>query len=82
VLQSRTRVPQTGIENLVQAVGEVAQPIAASGATEGRHGMVLVRGELWRATATMAIPKGTRVRIVRVDGLTIQVEPVDAVSRP
>jgi membrane-bound serine protease (ClpP class) len=75
VLKSRALLPQTGVERLVQQVGEVAEPIGGGAATDGRRGMVLVRGELWRATATTAIPKGARVRIVHVDGLTLYVEP-------
>ena len=82
VLKSRALLPQTGVDRLMQEVGEVAEPIGGGSATDGRRGMVLVRGELWRAAATTAIPKGARVRIVRVDGLTLDVEPVEAASRP
>jgi membrane-bound serine protease (ClpP class) len=39
-------------------------------------GTVLVRGEIWQAHATTTVPKGSRVRVRRVDGLTLEVEPV------
>lgn len=38
-------------------------------------GKVLVRGELWEARATAKIPRGARVRVRGVDGLTLEVEP-------
>jgi membrane-bound serine protease (ClpP class) len=81
VLQSRAWTPQTGVEELRHEVGDVAEPIVGGAADDRGRGLVLVRGELWRATATTAIPKGARVRIVRVEGLTLYVEPVHAPSR-
>jgi membrane-bound serine protease (ClpP class) len=81
VLKSRAWTPQTGVESLVREVGEVAEQIGDGSATDGRRGLVLVRGELWRAAAASAIPKGARVRIVRADGLTLYVEPVDGTPR-
>jgi membrane-bound serine protease (ClpP class) len=78
VLKSRALLPQTGVDRMVQEMGEVAEPIGGGAAADGTHGMVLVRGELWRAAATTAIAKGARVRIVRVEGLTLYVEPADA----
>jgi membrane-bound serine protease (ClpP class) len=81
VLKSRAWTPQTGVESMVREVGEVAEQIGDGSATDGRRGLVLVRGELWRAAAASAIPKGARVRIVRADGLTLYVEPVDGTPR-
>jgi membrane-bound serine protease (ClpP class) len=76
VLRSRAWTPQTGVEQLVQEVGEVTEPIGGGAAGNGGRGMVLMHGELWRAAAVTAIPRGARVRVVRVDGLTLHVEPV------
>jgi membrane-bound serine protease (ClpP class) len=73
VLRSRAWAPQTGVEELVREVGEVREPIGADAASRG---MVFVHGELWRAVASQPIPRGARVRILRVDGLTLVVEPV------
>jgi membrane-bound serine protease (ClpP class) len=80
VLQSRAWTTQTGVEEMRHEVGEVAEPIGSGAADDRGRGLVRVRGELWRAAATTAIPKGARVRIVRVDGLTLYVEPVEAPS--
>lgn len=57
-----------GVEKMIGEVGEVTQAIDG-------QGMVFVAGELWRAAARAPIAKGTRVRVVRVDGLTVLVEP-------
>jgi membrane-bound serine protease (ClpP class) len=59
-----------GAEALVGKVGEVTQEI------DGK-GMVFVAGELWRAAAAEKIPQGARVRVTRVEGLTVQVEIVE-----
>ena len=41
-----------------------------------RTGPVRVRGEIWNAVTGEAVKAGERLRIVRVDGLTLQVEPL------
>ena len=79
VLKSRLWKFSAGVERMVGEIGEVTQeidPSASLGA--GGKGMVFVSGELWRAAAPGKIPKGARVRVVRVDGLTVHVEPADA----
>jgi membrane-bound serine protease (ClpP class) len=40
-----------------------------------RHGLVRVRGELWNAVTRTPVRAGQRLRVVRVDGLTLEVEP-------
>ena len=73
VLRSRTWKPSTGREELVGEEGEVTEAVAPGNAL----GMVRVHGELWRAAAPgEEIPRGARVRVKKVDGLTLQVEPV------
>ena len=61
---------QTGVERLVGATGEVTERLAPSG-----H--IRVLGELWEAHSSSELPPGTRVRVVAVQGLTLEVEPVD-----
>lgn len=75
VLGSRAWTPQTGLEELVREVGEVRQPVGGAGGRDG--GVVFVHGELWRAVSDRPVPAGARVRIVRVDGLTLFVEPIE-----
>jgi membrane-bound serine protease (ClpP class) len=78
VLRSHSWKPQTGVEELVREVGQVTTSIDGAGS---ERGMVRVHGELWQATSTRAIAEGTRVRVLRVEGLTLHVEPLDQVSR-
>lgn len=74
VLRSRTWKVSTGKEELVGEEGEVKEPIGG----HGTPGMVFVHGELWRAAAPAGetIDKGARVRVRRVEGLVLHVEPV------
>ena len=75
VLRSHVWKPATGKEELIGEEGQVVEPI---GLPEMPAGMVFVHGELWRAAALSGqeIPKGSRVRVRKVEGLTLQVEPV------
>jgi membrane-bound serine protease (ClpP class) len=75
VLRSRTWKQSTGKEELIGEEGEVTMPMISAGGA----GMVFVHGELWRATGAgmQDIPKGARVRVKGVDGLTLFVEPVE-----
>jgi membrane-bound serine protease (ClpP class) len=77
VLRSRRWKPAVGSEGLVGAVGRVTEPVDTTG------GMVFIEGARWRAVRApddtgQKIPVGTRVRVVKVEGLTLQVQPVEA----
>jgi membrane-bound serine protease (ClpP class) len=61
---------RTGAENLVGALGEVTEPLTPLG-------QIRVLGELWQARAPTELPRGTPVRVVKVDGLTLDVEPAE-----
>jgi membrane-bound serine protease (ClpP class) len=80
VVRSRDWQPQTGVETLVHEIGNVTTLIDGGTGTSKR-GMVRIHGELWQATSAGAIAEGTRVRVLRVDGLTLYVEPLEASSR-
>jgi membrane-bound serine protease (ClpP class) len=73
VLRSRSWKRATGREELLGEEGEVTEPVRGAPAT----GMVRVHGELWRAAAVNGgnIPKGARVRVKSIHGLTLDVEP-------
>jgi membrane-bound serine protease (ClpP class) len=60
-----------------QVSGDVAMLQEPAQAIEPfeREGLVRVRGELWRATSSRPVRAGERLRIVRIDGLTLEVEP-------
>jgi membrane-bound serine protease (ClpP class) len=72
-LRARRRPVVSGVEQMVGAEGVVIGP-ASGGA------WVQVHGERWRATGAGPLPPGQRVRIVGLQGLTLQVraEPVTA----
>ncbi len=40
------------------------------------EGKVFVHGELWNATSKSMINKGTKVRVIKVVNLVLDVEPV------
>jgi membrane-bound serine protease (ClpP class) len=71
VLRSRRWKSVTGKEELVGAQGVVTTALPSGG-----EGMIRVHGELWRAVSTEAIAEAKLVRVLRVDGLKMYVEPV------
>jgi len=60
----------TGVENLIGATGEVTAPLAPVG-------QIRVLGELWEARSRSELPERTIVRVVAMDALTLDVEPID-----
>jgi membrane protein implicated in regulation of membrane protease activity len=66
----RHKEVQTGVGTLVGATGEVSEPLAPIG-------QVRVRGEIWEAHSSSELSPGTRVRVIAVNGLTLEVEPAD-----
>jgi membrane-bound serine protease (ClpP class) len=72
VLRSRQWKTATGKEELIGAQGVAVTPLRA-----GAEGMVRVHGELWRAESSSPVQEGEPVRILRVDGLKLYVEPAD-----
>jgi membrane-bound serine protease (ClpP class) len=71
VLKSRKWKTATGKEELVGEEGIVTMALSFSG-----EGMIRVHGELWRAGSRENIPAGEKVRVLRVDGLKLEVEPL------
>ena len=59
----------TGREGLVGEEGEVRERIAP-------RGKVFLHGEIWAAQADRPIEVGARVRVVRVRGMVLDVEPI------
>lgn len=66
--RSRKRRVVTGAEQLLDEPAVALGDFADAGA-------VRVRGEIWNAVAREPIKEGQRLRIVRVNGLTLEVEP-------
>ncbi len=77
MLRSHAWKAVIGTESMVGVIGEVTEPVLR----EKGPGMIFVNGELWRAVRADAdgtgasIPKGAWVRVVKVEGLTLYVEP-------
>jgi membrane-bound serine protease (ClpP class) len=61
--------PATGAETMIGQVGSTLT--ALEPAVVGR---VAIRGEIWLATSDDTIPEGARVRVAKIEGLTLTVE--------
>jgi len=70
VMRARKVHVTTGSEGMVGEIGVARTQLEP-------EGKVFVHGELWNATARTAIAAGARVRVARVDGLRVVVEPAD-----
>jgi membrane-bound serine protease (ClpP class) len=74
-IRAQMRKVETGREGLVGAVGVARTDLAPTGT-------VFVQGELWSAeSADGVIPAGQRVRVVRVDGLRLEVRKEESRER-
>ena len=71
VLRSRSWKNQTGREEMIGAQGTVVTELPL-----GAEGMIRIHGELWRAISNQPVPEGKPVRVVKMDGLKLYVEPV------
>jgi membrane-bound serine protease (ClpP class) len=69
----RHRRVQTGVENLVGSLGEVVEPLMPVG-------QIRVLGELWEAHSQVELPRGTPVRVLKVEGLRLEVEAAGTAS--
>jgi membrane-bound serine protease (ClpP class) len=67
-VRSRRRPVVTGQAGLLHERAEAVESF-------DRRGLVRVQGVLWNAVTQVPVQAGQRLRIVRVDGLTLQVEP-------
>jgi membrane-bound serine protease (ClpP class) len=67
-MRSRRRPQVTGQQTMLSEPAEAVESFQ-------REGMVRVRGELWQAASRVPVARGQRLRIVRVNGLKLEVEP-------
>ena len=72
VLRSRRWKVATGKEELLGEEGIVTTALPSGG-----EGMVRIHGELWRARSAAPVAEGKAVRVVRIDGLKLIVEPTE-----
>jgi len=68
-LRARRNKITTGVQGLIGEIGITQTPLSPAG-------KIFVHGELWDAISSVSISTGERVIVRRVDGLTLQVEPV------
>ncbi|HOX42762.1 MAG TPA: nodulation protein NfeD [Myxococcota bacterium] len=68
IVRSQRRKIRTGSEGMVGDVGEARTDIGPQG------GRAFVHGEWWAAISAEPIPKGSKIEIVRVDGLVAHVK--------
>jgi membrane-bound serine protease (ClpP class) len=73
VLRSRKWKSATGREELLSEQGIVVTPIVI-----GAEGMIRIHGELWRAVSVQPVPEGQPVRVLKIEGLRLYVEPIQA----
>jgi len=70
VFKSQLSKPRTGASGLLGEIGVVKKPIL-------QEGKVFVHGELWNAISKDPIEKGAKVRVVKVENLVLEVEPIE-----
>lgn len=71
--KSRRRAVVSGVEQMVSGEGVVVDDF------DGR-GTILIHSEHWSAESPKPLKKGQRVKVTGIDGLTLQVEPVDKLT--
>lgn len=72
VFRAQLSKPRSGSAGLVGEIGVVKKALAL-------EGKVFVHGELWNARANAPIEEGVQVRVVKVTGLVLEVEPSEPV---
>jgi membrane-bound serine protease (ClpP class) len=70
-LNARRRPVVSGREQLVGAFAEATQDF-------DREGYVHVRGENWFAVTATPVKRGEHLKVTKMDGLTLSVEPIQA----
>ena len=68
-LKVRRRPVVSGAEEMVGSIGQAAEDFAGSG-------WVRAHGEAWHAFSIAALKRGQKVRVTRIEGLTLIVEPL------
>ncbi len=72
-IKARRNKVVTGAQGLVGETAVVQTALSP-------QGKVFVHGELWDAVASSALPAGQLVVVRRIDGLTLEVDPLGATS--
>jgi membrane-bound serine protease (ClpP class) len=70
VLRSRKWKQAAGAEEMLGELG-----VAPGGLSAGVEGMIRIHGEMWRAVAEQNVATGEAVRVRKIEGLKLYVEP-------
>jgi len=70
VVRAWMRKPLTGTQGLVGEIGVTLTDI-------DQQGKVAIHGEYWNARSDVRIPKGSKVKVLSVDGLYVKVTAAD-----
>ena len=68
-VKAQMRRPYSGAEAMTEGEGQAMTDIS-------HEGQVLFQGEYWIARSNVPIPKGSKVKILKVDGLKLTVEEI------
>jgi membrane-bound serine protease (ClpP class) len=76
MVRTRFATPTIGRESMIGEVGEARTPVSP-------EGVVTVLGAPWRARTNRAtpIPAGAAIRVASIDGLLLEVEPLEGAAR-
>jgi membrane-bound serine protease (ClpP class) len=76
MVRTRFSTPTIGRDWMIGEEGEAVAAVAPDG-------VVRIRGALWRARTNRATPlaAGDSVRVVEVDGLLLEVEPLEGAAK-
>lgn len=66
----------TTSQSLTGEVGIIIAPVVP----DTLRGKVRIRSEVWSARADRPIPEGTRVRVIKGEGVSLTVQPIDGYS--
>ncbi|GFE79323.1 serine protease [Steroidobacter agaridevorans] len=67
-MRSRRARVATGVEQMLQEHAVALEDFDSAGRVD-------IRGEIWRAVTRTPVKKGARLKVLRVDGLTLEVAP-------
>jgi membrane-bound serine protease (ClpP class) len=68
-IKAQMRKHYSGVESMVEGQGEATTDITG-------EGKVFFQGEYWSAQSNSPVPKGAKVKIIKVDGLKLTVEEI------
>ena len=76
MVRTRFSTPTIGRDWMIGETGDVVDDVSPDG-------VVRIRGALWRARVNRATPvtAGDQVRVVEIDGLWLEVEPIEGAAR-